>query len=203
KIIESGMVCKDCEENMKFVNQSKWTIERKYKENRYDGVIPTFYYAGKARNAVARLKFKGNRRCSAVLADYMVSAYKRCAYALKGIEFDYVVAVPMHKSGVNARGYNQSQLLAERISQELSVPIGNGIIFKSKKNKTQHNLDRSQRKKNVEGIYTIGKGIDIQGKNILLVDDVLTTGHTAGACSLVLKENGANKVWVIVVAVAK
>lgn len=203
EIIFEGMVCKKCKHSLEFVNQVEWTLGRRYDCQIYDGVIPTFYYSGNARNAIASLKFKGNKQSSKVLAEYMAEAYNRIPNALEGISFDIIVPVPMHASGMRARGYNQAELLAKELSKLLQIPMCSNVIYKTKKNKTQHNLQRDKRKANVSGIYSLDKAANVVGKNILLVDDVLTTGTTASECANVLKQGKCRKVWIIVVAVAK
>lgn len=110
---------------------------------------------------------------------------------LQGI--DIVVPVPLHKDRLRERGFNQT----EKIFKPWTVQQGTewqSILQRTKATLKQHNLTIAQRKQNIKDAFCMTKQYDIQGKTILLVDDIFTTGATMNECAKVLKNAGANKV---------
>ena len=116
---------------------------------------------------------------------------------------DLILSVPISRERYLERGYNQSALIAKQIALCLNIPYKNFILIKKKNNKKQSTLSISNRKRNVQGVYSVWQKEKIRGKNVLLIDDILTTGATLNECSRILKENGAKRVIVGVIAKAK
>jgi len=100
------------------------------------------------------------------------------------------------------RGYNQSSLLAEKIISEIPLAYGEHILKRIVNSKSQTRLTREERAQNVKGIFRVERSDEIKNKNLLLVDDVFTTGATVNECSRVLRENGAKSVTVLTVVYA-
>jgi len=109
-----------------------------------------------------------------------------------------IIPVPLHKKRRSWRGFNQSEELAKIIAEKFDVKTSTNLK-RIKYKKPQMRLKKSQRKKNIKNCY-IWEGDDLNEKNILLIDDVTTTGSTLNECAKILKENGANEVWGLVVA---
>ena len=110
------------------------------------------------------------------------------------ITADVVVAVPMHSKRLRKRGYNQAQLIAKELASLLQLPVSEGIITRIKDTTSQVSLSAEDRRKNVEGAFEC-TGNELSGKNVLLIDDVCTTGATMNACAITMKESGADSVW--------
>lgn len=106
----------------------------------------------------------------------------------------------MFKLKKSKRGYNQTELLAKNLSKNLKIPYNYNILVKSKNNQTQSLLEKSQREKNVENVFKIKNPSKIKDKNIILLDDIYTTGATVRECSKILKNAGAKKILVFVIA---
>jgi ComF family protein len=113
--------------------------------------------------------------------------------------FDLIIPMPLHWKKRWSRGYNQSELLAKEIARRWGVPIRK-IVRRVKPTAPQAGLSNSKRRLNVRGAFAVRKGANLKGLRVLLIDDVLTTGATAGACASVLKRAGASHVAVAVVA---
>lgn len=114
----------------------------------------------------------------------------------------YLVPVPLHKSKLKKRGYNQAQLLSQGISKKFNIPTVN-ILVRVKNTPSQVGLERKKRIENISGAFSIVPNPSADGSqypNIFLVDDVLTTGSTLLEAANVLKRNGAKKVWGIALA---
>lgn len=110
-----------------------------------------------------------------------------------GKDFDAVTCVPMTRLAVFKRGYNQSEELARACAKLMALPF-EPVLEKYRSNAPQRTLNRSQRAKNVRGVFRIRKSHGVTGKRYLLIDDVITTGSTLGECARVLKTGGCSEV---------
>ena len=114
---------------------------------------------------------------------------------------DIITSVPMHRSKRRKRGYDQAQKLAHFTAMELGIREVHRLLGRTKDTAEQHTLTAAQRKTHAEDIYySLAKHTDIKGKNVLLFDDVYTTGATLNVCSRLLKEMGAKKVFCAAIA---
>lgn len=137
-------------------------------------------------------KFRRKFRAAEFLANEMAFCVKN---EYRDINFDGVCFVPMHKSRKRVRGFNQSEVLTERIAKILSLPIINALSC-VKSAHSQHKIkDYKERFKNVKGIYKANGAFD--GKTLLLVDDIMTTGATLNECAAVLLRAGADKIYCV------
>lgn len=115
-------------------------------------------------------------------------------------EIDVVVPVPLHWKKKQERGFNQSELLAKKLCWKLSLPVSINNLHRVKNTLSQTQLSRLQRQKNISGAFKVKKPDIFFKKNVLLVDDVLTTGMTASECARNLKNAGANEVYLLALA---
>jgi ComF family protein len=130
------------------------------------------------------------------LGEILVAAYRR--YQLKA---EVIVPVPLHETKLKERGYNQSELLARQLGQALNLPVNLTTLRRTRQTKSQMTLGAGERSKNVIDAFScMDKKLDRQ--NILLVDDVCTTGSTLDACAAALKAGGATSVWGLTLAKA-
>ena len=97
------------------------------------------------------------------------------------------------------RGYNQSELLAKELGRKLEIKVIK-TLEKSKNTKVQSTLKEEEREDNVKNAFSFLENIEIRNKNIVLVDDILTTGSTVNSASRILKQNGANKICVFTIS---
>jgi ComF family protein len=113
--------------------------------------------------------------------------------------FDVIVPMPLHWRRRWQRGFNQSELLAKVLSRRTGLPVVRAVS-RRKSTPPQAGLTSAERRVNVSGAFKVGKKEQVQGRHVLLIDDVLTTGATAGACSAALKRAGAARVTVLTLA---
>ena len=113
---------------------------------------------------------------------------------------DYIVPVPLHKVKKRFRGFNQAEYIAREISKNMNWKHLPSLIKRKKFTETQTKLNKEQRRKNVSLAFKINPKYEIKGKNILLVDDVFTTGSTANSIAAALNEKQVNKVFVFTIA---
>lgn len=113
--------------------------------------------------------------------------------------FDLIMPVPLHRKRLFQRRYNQAALMAKAIGKQMKAPVDVNGLIRQRPTKSQGHLGRKERFKNVRAAFSLtkkGEGA-IKDKHILLVDDVLTTGATVGACTKVLMDTGATSVQII------
>lgn len=117
-------------------------------------------------------------------------------------ECDGIIPIPLHKLKKTKRGYNQAYYISKGISDVLGIPVISREIKRVKFTQTQTKLNANERENNVNNAFRIGRNKHIQNKNLILVDDVITTGATIKECARILKENGAKNIYAISVALA-
>jgi ComF family protein len=121
-----------------------------------------------------------------------------------GADPPLVVPVPLHESELQQRGFNQSELMARALVKQdpmgMSLELAPKLLVRCRPTDSQTGLTRQQRIANVRGAFRAIFPIQISGRDILLVDDVFTTGTTVSECARVLRRAGAKKVWVATVA---
>ena len=110
-----------------------------------------------------------------------------------------VVPVPLNQYRLNWRGFNQTGLLAEQLRASLKLDILSGILIKNDARPQADLNNKEERAVNVKGKFVFS-GSDLNGRSILLIDDVCSTGSTLNECARILKENGSGKVVALVVA---
>ena len=111
--------------------------------------------------------------------------------------FDCIVPVPVHKKRLAVRGYNQAEVLAEGLAKRLGIPVLSQALVRSRSTAAMKTMSRAERKDNVKNAFRTGTAT-VSGKQVLLVDDILTTGSTAEACTQVLLDAGAASVSIAV-----
>ena len=115
---------------------------------------------------------------------------------------DCIVYVPMTKKSLNARGYNQTKLLAKAVSKRTNTPVIYDAVEKVKDTAAQKGLTRRERRENLKGAFKAVKRESLAGKSVLVIDDVLTTGATADeVCSAILKAGAAQVYFASVASV--
>jgi len=154
-------------------------------------------YEGVLRDAIHSLKYHCHLVVADVLAAIMVGSFSQSGFAG---QVDVVVPVPIHRSRLVERGFNQSAELARRLCKRLNLSLERDVLWKEKKTRHQVDLPEEQRTTNVRGAFAVRNVESIWQKRVLLVDDVLTTGSTASECARILVEAGAARVYVYTLA---
>ena len=116
--------------------------------------------------------------------------------SIENINFDYILYVPLHKKRERKRGFNQSKIIANQLGKELGVEVLD-ILERSKNTRRLFELDEKERKQELKNVFKISKDIEnYRNKNVLLIDDIFTTGSTVNEISKLLKLNGINEVYI-------
>ena len=165
---------------------------------RFDGVRAPYRYEGSIRQAILALKYGGIKAAAPQLGDIMADYVQ--ANPLPG---DLIAPVPMHPSRRRERGYNQAELLARPVAERCDIPYQGDLLVRTRRVDPQAGMaSAATRAINVADSVAVPRPDDVNGAQIILVDDVATTGSTLDACAAVLKEAGAASVWCLTLAVA-
>jgi ComF family protein len=155
-----------------------------------DGIRSVFRFEGTIRRAIHDLKYRNLKSIAICLASLM-SDYMRD----NPVPGDYLVSVPLHPRRLRERGYNQSGLLAEKLSKLTALPVLQGQLHRLKDSLPQARTTTvEERKKNVQKAFACPHD-DLNGKSLILIDDVCTSGATLESCAAALKAAGAVSVW--------
>ena len=175
-------ICEYCKFNLPITNYHK--IKDNPAEEKFLGKVPIYkatsflHYnkKGIVQSIIHNLKYK---QCLEIGVYFGRMAALRSDDFFKDI--DYIIPVPLHKKKLKQRGYNQSDMIAEGISQVTKIPI-NRDLSRTRYTETQTRKDQYERYKNTHGNFELIPSVNFDGKYIMLVDDVLTTGSTLEAC---------------------
>jgi ComF family protein len=161
-----------------------------------DGIrSASFFEDNPIRSAIHFLKYRNHKAVAAILAQILAEAYQRFQLITQ-----VIVPVPLHAARLRERGYNQSELLARQVGYLLNLPV-NVTLQRIRHTKSQMTLGYTDRHSNVAGAFACPTA-SLTGQNVLLIDDVCTTGSTLDACALALKAGGVTSVWGLTLAKA-
>jgi ComF family protein len=159
-----------------------------------DGIRSLFLFQGTVRQAILQLKYRHLKTIATplgqLLAEYLSS------HPLRG---EAIIPVPLHPKRLRERGYNQASLLAKKLSRLGGLPVVEDTLIRVRDALPQARTRSAiERRQNVQDAFVCHQGLE--GKQVLLIDDVCTTGATLDACAIALKAAGAGSVWGLTVA---
>lgn len=161
------------------------------------GAYSACLYEGVLKELIHMFKYTGKLSLTKVLSELMIDFVKETPEIMQGI--DMMTFVPLQTRRLSERGFNQSGELAFNIAKALGLPLKN-LLEKTLSTRHQNELSREERLVNLKGAFRIKKGISVKGLQILLIDDVMTTGATLSECAKVLARNGAKVVRCLTLA---
>lgn len=159
-----------------------------------------FKYENLIRNQILALKFHEKPYIYKTIAVFLENMSKSFENLKK---YDIIIVVPVSKERRKSRGYNQSELIAKKISEIIKAPIEKNILYKIKNTVPQSTLNKVQREENAKGVYKVCNIKKVYNKKILIVDDVYTTGNTVNECAKVLVQEGINRSNIGILTIAK
>jgi len=172
-------------------------------ERPFERAVAYGSYEDGLRELVHLLKFNGVRPAARVLG-------RMLAGALAGLEPEFgketvlVIPVPLFKGKRRQRGFNQAEVIARAALKihdgNRRLQLASGLLLRTRDTHSQIGLTSHQRRENLRGAFKVARAAEVNGREVVLVDDVYTTGTTAMECSRVLRRAGASKVWVATAA---
>ena len=163
----------------------------------YDEMRAPYLYEGPIMDAIQRIKYSGRSYIAESLG-LLLGEYTRTW--LGRTEKMILLPVPLHIKRMRRRGFNQSMILSKKINEVLNARLDFQTLERTRNTGTQTGLKFKERLKNVKGAFEVSSNLKIRGKDIILVDDVATTGNTINECARVLKKAGCNSVYGLVLA---
>lgn len=160
-----------------------------------DGIRSPFRFEGMARQAIHHLKYNNFRALASPLAQLLKDYLQ-----VKLLPREVLVPVPLHPHRLRERGYNQSSLLAKELGKLTGLPVVEGSLLRFRDTPAQTRAASAEvRRNNVDGAFAC-QDHKLQGKQVLLIDDVCTTGATLDSCAVALKKAGTSSVWGLTLA---
>ena len=177
-------ICNTCKKSIKIIN-----------ELYQDEVISYGYYGGVLKDLILKFKYKNNFTAGDILSEFLEE------YITKNFKYrEYIITyIPLSKKSKKNRGFNQCEYIAEKIGRDLSIEVLD-VLIKQKETKEQKKLKRDERYENIKDAFKIKKGIEVKNYNIILIDDVTTTGATLQEAYKLLKKNKIKDIKLLTLA---
>jgi ComF family protein len=200
------VICTDCRFTLPFTNfhlQPDNIVARQFwGKVELQGAYALYYFAkgGKVQNLMHHFKYKGMQEIGVLLGNI---AGEQLARSDIFSSVDVIIPVPLHKKRLKERGYNQSTCFADGLAQRLTAVVDDGNLVRVKSTETQTHKSRFSRFENMQEVFAVLDPEKLNGKHVLLVDDVVTTGSTLEACSLQLLKVDGLKLSIATIAYAE
>lgn len=180
----SGHFCYAC-------RKQEWPFDLARAAGPYEGVL---------KEAIHRFKYLDRRGLASALASLMVeTARSETLFA----SVDLVLPVPLSDEKLRLRGFNQAALLADEVGYRLRIPVNGRLLVKDFETSPQAGLNRAARENNLKGAFRVTNADAIHGRNIMIIDDVFTTGSTMSSAALVIRSAGARHVFGLTAAAGR
>lgn len=200
---DSNYLCQNCYGKLELYRETHpWQADR-ISDGTIDNSISTFWFREGApiQPLLHAMKYSKMKGIGVMLGKEL----GKRIFSHMEYPFSYIIPVPLHKAKHRDRTFNQSEYIAKGVSQILKAETINDGIIRTRFTGTQTKLSKPERKENVNGAFEVNSKYaeNFCGKNIILVDDVITTGATILECALALKKSSAGKVWICSAAYAE
>jgi len=198
------VVCNSCLSKIKHADRERTETEfaRKFKSEKIiKGFTSLFVFEKdkELQDIIHDLKYNGKFSIGIFLGKLLAAgAYDK----IQEWKIDLIIPIPLHHLKRAERGYNQSDFIAKGMKKILHVPVKSRLIKRVRFTETQTNLNLVERKENMKDAFALRRNKLLQNKNVLIIDDVITTGATTSECGRALLKGGAANVYAASVAVA-
>lgn len=149
--------------------------------------------------AIYKFKYQNKRNYGKIFAKEMAAVYGK---QILSWGIDEIIPIPLHKKRMRKRGYNQAGILAEGLGRYLDIPVNQKALYRIRNTRPQKQLNDSQRISNLKGAFAVSKQYQAKS-NILLVDDIYTTGNTIHRAAKMLKKAGVKKVYFLTISIGQ
>lgn len=217
-IPKGDRICPTCKDKLPYISEPKCMKcskpveyeEKEYcsdcerKSYHFDRGFGLWIYSKEMKESLSNFKYHSKKEYAKFYIDELTRLYGN---QIRKLEPDVIVPVPIHRSKLLDRGYNQADILAKGFGGRLGITVLSDLLIRKKKTVPQKNLSDIERLRNLSEAFqlndTVMKNYRKQMKRVLLVDDIYTTGSTIEACTNVLKRNDIAEVYFIVLCIGK
>jgi len=214
---KGNLACDICRERLTYVGEpycmkcgkpidsfeKEYCYDCTHKRHHYVRGRALFVYDDVMRKSIAGFKFHGKKEYARFYVDEMC---RGLGEYIRYIAPDYILPIPIHKSKLRTRGFNQAELLARGLGKRLSIPVLPKLLIRNRKTAPQKELSDVERLRNLEKAFGLDKRAlrSMAGvRRVMLVDDIYTTGSTIEACTKLLMAHGFNEIYFISVCIGK
>lgn len=194
--IDNKGICNKCFLKLMALAENRimdqWETEKNFHQ-----LIYIFKYEGMIRKIILDYKFNEKSYIYETFVNFILKDEKIFE---KLQTYDTIIPVPISKTRMKERGYNQSFLIAKALGNKLNIHIETNCLVKTKNVIEQSKLNREERKRNIQNVYELENKQILNNRKILLIDDIYTTGNTINECSKILKQANPNRIDVLVLA---
>lgn len=205
-----GLVCPDCAPKLPYVGEPACArcgkaLEKEEKEycfdcgrrnHFFDQGVSVWSYNEMVKNSIYRYKYRQKREYAALYIEELAKVLvKRLPYWKP----ELLLPIPVHKTRLRQRGYNQAALLADGLSRRFSIPVREDILVRRKKTRPQKELSVQERRNNLRQAFAVNTSA-LTAEAVVLVDDIYTTGATVDVAAELLKKAGVSRVYFITLA---
>ena len=194
--VNTDGLCNKCKIELERLVESS-IIDTELENRFFNELIYIFKYEGFIRKLILDYKFHEKPYMYISIVAFILKN-KKIYEKLQS--YDTIIPVPISKKRMKERGYNQSLLIAKQISKDVKIPLQTNCLFKTKNIIEQSKLNKEQRKQNIQNVYELKNREILNNKQILLIDDIYTTGNTVNECAKVLQQAKPKKIDVLVLA---
>ncbi len=184
-ISEPERFCENCKKDLTYVGELPPISQIR--------AAAAVYPYNRVSSGILRRKQEPGYVSEKAMAEDMELAFHRFRFPLP----DLILPVPAHSFKVWWTQYDHGMVLARAVAKQFNVPLGVRVLGKQRFTRPQHTLDRKKRSRNLVGAFAVLRPDEVRGRIILLVDDVITTGHTISACAAELRHSGAREVYAL------
>ena len=190
-----GVRCKRCSKPI--TTEAEYCFDCSSKKHFFEEGYSVLIYNNKMQKSMTYFKLYGRREYGDFYAELLLHFARRI---VKRWDVEVILPVPIHRRKRNVRGYNQTEIIGRVLSRGFSIPIRTDLVKRVKNTKAQKELNISERKKNVKGVFEVGAEVS-KYRHVLIVDDIYTTGSTVDEIAKELKKKGVEKVFFLTVCI--
>ncbi|MDD2679369.1 MAG: ComF family protein [Candidatus Omnitrophica bacterium] len=191
--------CHSCGRHLEKDNRNKNICSACLKTKlHFDRAFSPCLYEGVLKELIHEFKYKGKAHLAGPLSRMMADFIREYDFPIDYM--DFIVPIPLHKAREREREFNQAEALSRHIAAEFNKGLKSSLLIRTRPTETQTGLANERRFLNMRESFRVAKDTDLKDKNVLIVDDVLTTGATSSAAAAALKGAGANIVFVLTLA---
>ncbi|MEE9431585.1 MAG: ComF family protein [Melioribacteraceae bacterium] len=204
-LLNEKTVCNKCISKLEIVNHDiiEFEFERKFRREEIIKEFSSLFMFksdSEIQNIVHSFKYQQQYQIGNFLGEQIIQHLSK---KVSSWNADLIIPIPLHNLRKAKRGFNQAETIAKFIGKNIDLTVKADIIKRNRHTQTQTTLTLDERKENIGGAFSLRKKNIIKDKNIILIDDVITTGATITECGKLLIENGAKNIYALSAALAE